>query len=330
LASKAWPTEKTEERVPKLRVARIDAITPRIRRVELRNAEDGELPPFTAGAHIDLELGAEGARSYSLLNDPNERHRYVLGVLREQDGTGGSAWVHEHLKEGDVLTASAPLNDFKLDEEGQHHILIAGGIGITPLMSMAERLASIGRSYALHYSARSQVETAFHDELTARHGEHLKFHFDGGNPAVGIDLKSLLAVRPPAAHVYVCGPSGLIRSVREVTKDWPQGTVHFELFKGNVADTDPVSNDQPFEIVLKRANLRLTVPADKSILQVVRAAGIKVKTLCVRGSCGTCRVGLISGKVDHRDEVLDDDEKESFLQVCVSRAMPGETLVLDL
>jgi vanillate O-demethylase ferredoxin subunit len=182
----------------------------------------------------------------------------------------------------------------------------------------------------LHYCTRSQAEAAFHDELAKRHGAKLKSHFDGGNPAAGLDVKSLLAVRPPATHVYVCGPAGLIRAVREAARDWPEGMVHFEMFKGSAADTAPVSNDQPFDIVLKKSNLTLHVPADKSILQVVRGAGVKVKTLCTRGTCGTCRVGLISGKVDHRDEVLDEDERNDFLQVCVSRAMPGETLVLDL
>jgi vanillate O-demethylase ferredoxin subunit len=283
--------------VLKLRVMRIDAVTPRIRRIELENAEDGELPAFTAGAHIDLDLGIGEARSYSLLNDAGEQHRYLLGVLREEEGTGGSAWVHEHLKVGDVLTSPPPSNDFKLDEEGQHHILIAGGIGITPIMSMAVRLASIGKDYALHYCARSASEAAFLEELTARHGAKLVTHFDGGDPSVGIDLKALLASRPPAAHVYVCGPTGLIRAAREAAKGWPGGTVHFELFKGSVSDIEPVSNDQPFEIVLKRANRTLRIPADKTILQVLRAEGIKVKTLCTRGTCGTCRVGLVSGKV---------------------------------
>jgi vanillate O-demethylase ferredoxin subunit len=319
-----------EERVPKLRVTHIEAATPRIRRVELRNADGGDLPAFTAGAHIDVELGNGEVRSYSLLNDPTETHRYVLGVLREHEGLGGSAWVHDNLKVGDVLNAEAPANDFPLDEEGESHILIAGGIGITPVIAMAARLAAIGKNYTLHYCARSEAEAAFHGELAARHGGKMKSHFDGGNPAAGLDVKSLLAVRPPAAHVYVCGPAGLIRAVREAARGWPEGTVHFELFKGSAADTAPVSNDQPFDIVLRKSNLTLHVPADKSILQVVRGAGVKVKTLCTRGTCGTCRVGLISGKVDHRDEVLDDDERDSFLQVCVSRAMPGETLVLDL
>lgn len=316
--------------MPRLKVTQVDAVTPRIRRVELQNADGGDLPAFTAGAHVDLELGNGEARSYSLLNDATERHRYVLGVLREESGLGGSAWVHEQLKTGDVLTSSEPLNDFPLDEEGRHHILIAGGIGITPIMSMAARLSSIGHEYTLNYCARAASEAAFLPELNERHGSRLKTHFDGGDPSVGIDLKSLLAVRPPAGHVYVCGPTGLIRAVREAARDWPIGMVHYELFKGTASDTEPASNDQPFEIVLKRTNRTLTVPADKSILQVLRAEGVKVKTLCTRGTCGTCRVGLISGKADHRDEVLDDDEREDFLQVCVSRAMPGETLVLDL
>jgi vanillate O-demethylase ferredoxin subunit len=319
-----------EKCVPRLKVTRIDVVTPRIRRIEVENADGGELPGFTAGAHIDVDLGMGEARSYSLLNDPIETNRYVLGVLREDVGLGGSAWVHEQLNVGDVLTSSEPSNDFRLDEEGRHHILIAGGIGITPIMAMAARLSSLGHEYTLHYCARSGPEAAFLAELADRHGDRLKTYFDGGVPSVGIDLKPLLAVRPPAGHVYVCGPTGLIRAVREAAKDWPLGMVHFELFKGSASDTEPVSNDQPFEIVLKRANRTLTVPADKTILQVLRAEGIRVKTLCTRGTCGTCRVALISGKADHRDEVLDDDEKENFLQVCVSRAMPGETLVLDL
>jgi ferredoxin-NADP reductase len=311
-------------------VTRIDAVTPRIRRIELANAEDGPLPVFTAGAHIDLDLGNGETRSYSLLNDPGEQPRYVLGVLREENGTGGSQWVHDHLKVGDVVNATSPSNDFPIDEEGGYHILVAGGIGITPMMAMAARLASIGHDYTFHYCARSPEEAAFLAELNARHGERLTTHFDGGNPAAGLDLKTLLVKRPPAAHVYVCGPIGLIRATREAAKEWPGGTVHFELFKGSIQDTEPVSNDQPFDIVLKRSNRTLNVPADKTILQVLRAEGVKVKTLCTRGTCGTCRVGLVSGKVDHRDEVLDDDERDSFLQVCVSRAMPGETLVLDL
>ncbi len=143
-------------------------------------------------------------------------------------------------------------------------------------------------------------------------------------------MAALLSKRPSAAHVYVCGPAGLIRAVREAARDWPKGTVHYELFRGVEADVAPRSTDQAFEITLARAGKTLTVPADKSILEVLRSNGIKIKTLCKEGVCGTCRVGLLAGKADHRDEVLTDEQREREIQVCVSRALPNETLVLDL
>jgi len=324
---------KTTERVAELlqlKVDSIEAATPRIRRIELAPLDGGALPAFTAGAHIDVELPNLETRSYSLLNDCGETHRYVLGVLRERESLGGSAYLHERLAVGDVLKSSAPGNDFPLYEAGDFNILIAGGIGITPIMPMAARLAEIGRDYALHYCARSADEAAFLHELRARHGDRLDLHFDGGDPARGLDLKTLLGNRRSGAHVYVCGPLGLIRDTIAAAADWPQGTVHYELFKGSTAVFVGESRDQPFDIVLKKAGRTLTVPADKSILAVLKAAGFKVKTLCTSGRCGTCRVSYLSGKVEHRDEVLDDEERQSVLQVCVSRAMPGETLVLDL
>jgi vanillate monooxygenase ferredoxin subunit len=313
-----------------LKVDRIDAATPRIRRIELSSADGKPLPAFTAGAHIDITLPNRETCSYSLLNDPGETRRYVLGVLREHDGLGGSAYLHDNLKAGDGLDAAMPSNDFPLYEPGEANILIAGGIGITPIVAMAARLAALGRDYTLHYCARTADEAAFLAELSARHGERLKTHFDGGDPARFFDVKALLGSRPPGAHVYVCGPIGLIRDVIAVTADWPQGTVHYELFKGSAADLAPVNNDQPFDIILKKTGKTFTVPAGKSILAVLKAEGVKVKTLCLSGRCGTCRVTYLSGKVEHRDDVLDDEERETTLQVCVSRAMPGETLLLDL
>jgi vanillate monooxygenase ferredoxin subunit len=238
--------------------------------------------------------------------------------------------LHDRLVVGDTLKASAPSNDFPLYEAGETTILIAGGIGITPIMPMAARLSELGRDYTLHYCARAAHEAAFLHELRARHGQRLQTHFDGGDPKHGLDLKALLGVRRPGAHVYVCGPIGLVRDTIAATADWPQGTVHYELFKGSDADLMPGHKDQPFDIVLKKAGKTFTVPAEKSILAVLKAEGFKIKTLCTSGRCGTCRVRFLSGKVDHRDDVLDDDERHEFLQVCVSRAMPGETLVLDL
>lgn len=313
-----------------LRVARVEQVTPRIRLFEFHSLDGAALPGFTAGSHIDIELGNGDERSYSLLNDQGETHRYMIAVLREADGRGGSAWMHDVLREGDVIRTSPPENDFRLSEAGDHHVLIAGGIGITPILSMAARLREIGRDYAIHYCARSQEEAAFGVELTARHGERARFHYDGGVPGCGLDVTALLAHRPAAAHAYVCGPSGLIKAVREAGREWPSGTIHFELFKGSNADLGLDSLNEPFDIVCKRAGKRFTIPADRSILDVLKADGFRIRSLCKEGVCGTCRVELISGEVDHRDECLDDDEHDEALQVCVSRAKPGQTLVLDL
>jgi len=313
-----------------LRVTRIATVTPRIKSVELVAADGGPLPPFTAGAHIDVALGNGETRSYSLLNDPIETQRYAIAVLRETDSRGGSTYVHDQLREGEVLESSEPANNFPLNEAGERHILIAGGIGITPLMAMSRRLAAQGGAFMLHYCAKSRAEAAFIDELEAALGPRLVVHHDGGDISRGLDVAALLKARPPAAHVYVCGPPGLIRAVREATAHWPKGTVHYELFRGSEADIAPRSTDQGFDVVLRRAGKTLHVPPGKSILATLAAAGIKIKTLCKEGVCGTCRVGLLEGRADHRDEVLTDDERERNIQVCVSRALPGETLVLDL
>lgn len=312
-----------------LEVKRVVAVTPAIKEVELVAAE-GALPAFTAGAHIDVTLGNGIERSYSLLNDPTETHRYVIAVLREVESRGGSTFVHDQLREGDRLASTAPVNNFPINEAGETHILIAGGIGITPLRSMCHRLLAQGANFTLHYCVRDRARAAYLDELTASLGERLHVYLDGGDPSRGLDVASLLAKRPAAAHVYVCGPAGLIRAVREAGRDWPKGSVHYELFRGAEADVAPRSSDQAFEIRLARAGKTLTVPADKSILEVLRGNGIKIKTLCKEGVCGTCRVGLLSGKADHRDEVLTDEQREHAIQVCVSRALPNETLVLDL
>jgi len=313
-----------------LKANRIVAATPLVRMIEFVAGDGGALPAFTAGAHIDLTMGNGVERSYSLLNNPSETHRYVTGVLRERESQGGSTWLHESLKEGHLLNSSEPINHFPLNEAGENHILIAGGIGVTPLISMAHRLNSIGAAFQFHYCARNEEGAAFLPELRALCGDRLALHCTHGDPARRLDVAALLKDRPSAGHVYVCGPIELVRAVREATGDWPKGSVHFELFHGDEAATAPRSTDQAFDVVLNKAGRTLTIPADKKILDVLKAEGFKIKVLCTDGVCGTCKVKLLSGKADHRDEVLTDEEREKFIQVCVSRAMPGETLVLDL
>lgn len=321
----------TTEGAPlRLSVRAIEALTPRIRLLELVAAPGGELPPFTAGAHIDVDMPAIEGRSYSLLNDPRERQHYRIAVLREEMSRGGSAFIHDQVAVGDVLTATGPVNNFPLSPAADLHILIAGGIGITPMLSMVEQLLADGKEFHLHYCARAREDAIFVAALEARLGGRVTFHFDGGDPARGLDIAALLAKKPPGAHVYVCGPRGMIRAVREAAAGWPKGTVHWELFGGDPAETAPRATDTAFDVQLAKAGKTLHVPADRKLIDVLREAGIRVKTLCTEGVCGTCRVRVVAGEVDHRDEVLTKAQQAKFMQVCVSRAKPGSTLVLDL
>jgi len=307
-----------------------ESVAPRIKSFELADPAGAPLPPFTAGAHVDVTLPNGLVRSYSLLNDSRERHRYVIAVLHEEAGGGGSAWVHESLKPGDTVAISAPQNRFEIDEGGDHNILIAGGIGITPILSMAERFDELGIDYELIYCSRSREDAAFCAHIEERHGDRATLHHDGGLRERSLDVDALLGVREPGTHVYVCGPPGLISAVRTAARDWPQGTVHFELFGAVRADAGAAAENRPFDVHLKRRNLTLHVPAERSILDVLAENGVRVRTVCNDGFCGTCTTRYVAGNVEHRDGVLDEEGRKSMIQVCVSRALPGDMLVLDL
>jgi ferredoxin-NADP reductase len=318
-----------------LKVAEIDDLTPQIKRFAFVAAEGGPLPAFTAGAHIDVFTGNGLTRSYSLAGDPADPSRYVTAVLREPKG-GGSTWMHDEVKVGDLLKAFGPTNNFPLDTSAGRHHLIAGGIGITPMLAMGHVLARGEVPFKLDYCTRSVEETAFLDEVKQVFGNRVTLHHDGGDPKKGIDLKATLAERPDNTHLYLCGPAGLLRAAREAARHWPDKAVHYELFSSALSDHERAEMkaraNEPFEIELAQSGLTLTVPADKTILEVLNENGIEVIKVCEEGYCGTCQVPLLGGKADHRDEVLDDDEKASntLIQVCISRAMPGEKLILDL
>jgi vanillate O-demethylase ferredoxin subunit len=325
----------------KVKVSRIEALTPDIKMFEFVAAEDGaELPLFEAGAHIDVHTGAGVRRSYSLANDPDETTRYLTAVLHEIKGGGGSRWMHASVKEGDVLTVTAPTNHFPLADEAAFHLLIAGGIGITPLLAMGYALARREEDYRLYYCTRSPEATAFADEVKAVFGDRVTFIHDGGDVTKGIDLKTLLAEPTEDAHLYVCGPAGLIKAARETAAaaGWPEDRVHFELFASTRSDEEKAEAaaaagaDESFEIELAQSGMTLTVPADKTILDVLMENGIPVMYTCEDGWCGNCQIPLLGGKAEHRDEVLTDEEKEenSKIQVCISRARPGEKLILDI
>jgi vanillate monooxygenase ferredoxin subunit len=305
-------------------------VAPRIKSFELADPAGAPLPPFTAGSHIDVTLPNGLVRSYSLLNDSRERNRYVIAVLHEEAGSGGSAWVHESLEPGAVLNIAAPQNRFEIDEGGDHNILIAGGIGITPILSMAERFDELGIDYRLIYCTRSREDAAFCEHIEQHHGERATLHHDGGLRERSLDVDALLGVREPGTHVYVCGPPGLISGVCTAAREGPQGKVHFELFGAVRADAGAAAENRPFDVHLKRRNLTLHVPAERSILDVLTENGVRVRTVCNDGFCGTCTTRYVAGNVEHRDGVLDEEGRKSMIQVCVSRAMPGDMLVLDL
>ena len=295
----------------------------------IKAADGGDLPEFEAGAHIDVITATGLRRSYSIASNPGERSSYLLGVLREPESRGGSTWIHDNIKAGDPLQMTRPLNNFPLDDSAPTHILIAGGIGITPILSMARALNGLDAKYQLHYCTRTPEGTAFRSEVEAIAGDSLTYHHDGGDPSQGIKLAEVLGDAPSGAHVYVCGPKTLIDAVRAATSDWSEERVHFELFS---AAPDQDVDNEPFDIYLSRRRMDLTVPADRTILEVVQEAGIVADSSCEQGLCSTCQVRVISGEIEHRDQILSSEEKDKgdTMMICVSRGKPGEKLVLDL
>jgi vanillate O-demethylase ferredoxin subunit len=301
-----------------------------IRAYELVDPEGRLLPMFTAGSHVDVELPNGLMRQYSLSNDPRDVDRYVIAVLREPVGRGGSACMHDQVKEGDSLKITAPRNNFPIQEKATHHILIAGGIGVTPLLAMARDLAARGASFELHYCTRTPAKTAFKDDIAGPDlKDHVQVHHDNGNPAEGLDIVGLLKEVRSGANVYYCGPTGFMHACENASHHWPSGTVHREFF---TVDPDvEFGDDTAFTIKIASTGQEFEVPADKSIVEVLRANGFDVDTMCEEGICGTCATVLLEGEPDHRDFVLDDEEKArgEFIMVCCSRAK-SPSLTLDL
>lgn len=315
-----------------VRIARIVQEAEGIKLFELVDPEGGQLPPFTAGAHVIVQLGQGLDRQYSLANDPQERHRYVIGVLRDPASRGGSIHMHEALAEGQTITISTPQNHFPLAADGKRHLLIAGGIGITPMRAMVHALSRSGADFHLYYCTRSPEMTAFRADLeqNASAGQ-VTFVHDGGDPSKGLDAAKLLAEHSDGLHAYVCGPPGLIKGVREAASHWPSGTVHFEIFSAEATEELHQEGDSSFQVEIASSGQVFEIPADKTILEVLLANDIDVPRLCEEGYCGSCLTDVLEGEPDHRDVVLTEDEQASneMMTVCCSRAKTGR-LKLDL
>lgn len=313
-----------------VRVKRISYEAESINSYELVARSGGDLAPFTAGSHIDLHLSNGMIRSYSLVNDQAERNRYVIAVNKDTASRGGSAFVHETLRAGDVINVSTPRNNFALHENADHSVLIAGGIGITPLLSMIRRLEALGRSWELFYAARTRPAAAFLDELNAirpKSCAHLHLNFDHEPSGRMLDLAEIIRSAPVKAHLYCCGPVPMLEAFEAATRDWPTEQVHVEYFK---AKEKPAA-EGGFEVRLARSNRTIKVEAGKTILNALLDAGIAANYACTEGVCGTCETRVIEGTPDHRDLFLGKEEQASnkTMMICCSGSKTG-TLVLDI
>ncbi|MCZ6603875.1 MAG: PDR/VanB family oxidoreductase, partial [Alphaproteobacteria bacterium] len=273
----------------RLKATDIEALTPSIKSFRLVAEDGGPLPAWEAGAHVVFALDVEAGdlrKSYSLAGDPTDRGSYMTAILREEGGEGGSKYMHDQVKVGDVLTTTEPQNNFPLAKNAKKHLLIAGGIGITPILAMGRTLRAQGADFHLHYCTKAREDTAFVAEVEEIFRDGLTFHHDGGDPTKGIKLGQVLAEQEPGTNLYICGPTGLLSAAREAAGHWAEGTVHFELFSSartqqeKQAIAEAAGGDETFEVVLKQSNTTLTVPPDRSIFEVLRENGVNLPSAC--------------------------------------------------
>src|SRR3954466_12752747 len=317
-----------------LRIRSITFLAEDINGYELVDPNGHDLPRFSAGAHIGVRLGAADAggvwRDYSLWNDPAERRRYCIAVLREKLGEG-SRRLHDEIRVGDIVEPSLPRNNFGLAEGAERHLLVAGGIGITPIMAMVAELKRRRADFRLYYCTRAPEKTAFREELDLLAAmARVVFHYDGGDPAKALDIAALLREPQPGTHLYYCGPAGMMAAAAAASAHWPPGSVHCEYFSGPAAAPPArLQDDRPFRVRLARSGGEYAVPQGESILDVLRRAGVDTRASCELGYCGACLTRYLEGDPDHRDQILGEVARKTHMLICCSRATSDE-LVLDL
>ena len=305
----------------------VSACADRVMRVRLVSADGRALPRWTPGSHIDVICGDTGlSRQYSLCGDPADRAAFEIAVLRETASRGGSAWVHDNARPGAHWRIRGPRNHFRLDETARRLVLIAGGIGITPISAMARRARELGIDYEVHYSGRARASMPLLDEMRAVHGERLRVYVSGESAR-----NELAALRiEDGAQVYACGPSRMLDALAAASAAWPEDTLRIEHFQSTLGTLDP-SREHAFEVDLKDSGFTLTVPADQTLLATLRRANVDIQSDCEEGLCGSCEVRIIDGEIDHRDVVLTKAERQSNrrMMACCSRAK-GAKLILAL
>ena len=312
-----------------MRVVRAEPAADGVLRLRLQSADGQALPRWTPGAHIDLQCGSTGlSRAYSLCGDLQDGCSYEIAVQREACSRGGSAWVHEQLRSGAIVQVRGPRNHFPLDESASHLILVAGGIGITPISAMAQRAKALGMSYEIHYSGRRRAGMALLAQLQAAHGGRLHLYIaEEGRRA---DYAALLATPRSGARIQACGPQRMLQGLEAASRHWPEDSLRVEHFTSAAGALDP-AKEQAFEVELRDSAQVLQVRSDQTLLDALRGAGIAVQSDCREGLCGSCEVPVLDGEVDHRDRVLTRSERAACTKMmsCCSRARNGR-LVLGL
>jgi ferredoxin-NADP reductase len=306
-----------------LRLVRIEYAATAIHLFEFRDRDGADLLPFEAGAHIDLHLGNGVVRPYSLLNSPGERHRYVIGVKLDPRSRGGSKWIHESLRVGQMVEVSSPRCHFPLDEAAEHSLLIAGGIGVTPIACMAQRLRELGRHYSLFYSVKRREEAALLEMLE---GPTLHLHVDEEQGHL-LDIARLVADVGEGTAAYCCGPAPMLDAFEAAARGRPGLAWRTERFAAQ-AEADTAGG---YRVKLAKSQRVVRVFAGQTLLQALREAGLSVPASCEQGICGTCETRVLSGRPDHRDALLSDDEKRSnrTMMICCSGSL-DEEIELDL
>lgn len=295
--------------------------------LELADPDDWDLPSFEPGAHIDVHVRERLVRQYSLCGSPRNRKRYEIAVQLEKNGRGGSEVIHKDIAVGSEMFVSLPRNHFPLVKDGNHHILIAGGIGVTPILPMIETLERDQRSFELHYCTPSAADVAFKRRLSdPAISKSVKFHHSRGAGNDRLDISKLVSQAKGGTHIYCCGPERMIESVLSATKDWPTEFVHVERFGTSVKSAH---GDAAYKVKLARSGLLIDVLPGQSMLSAIREAGIEIDASCEAGVCLSCKTRCLEGSPIHRDLLMTPSDRREFLTPCVSGSSTG-TLVLDL
>jgi vanillate O-demethylase ferredoxin subunit len=330
MADRRWADRRGHAHVSieriRLRLHAIAFETASVRRIDLRRPDGRALPAFRPGAHVDLKLNGGVARSYSLVGDPADASRYLLGVQRDPQSRGGSQHLCEAARVGDVIEVSHPINSFALTEGAAASLFIAGGIGITPILPMLDRLAALGRPFVLHYGVRDRKALPFRPRL-ARHGDKVQTAFSREPGGGRLNVAAIVDAAPTEAELYCCGPRGMLEAFAKATAARDPARIHVEHFSG----AEPAAAEGGFEVVLARSGRTVAVPPGKTILEALNAAGIEPSCSCVQGVCGTCETRVLDGVPDHRDVILTPEERvgNRTMMICVSGARTAR-LVLDI